>query len=101
MVVGYDDEVVIQHEKPGGNPTKGALMIRNSWGIGWGDRVYGWLPYDYVLKSLAIGWWSLVKSEWVNMGKFGLKREATDNPCPSWFIPDPHFTLCQSKWTIF
>ena len=30
------------------------------------------LPYDYVLKGLASDWWSLIKLEWLESGKFGL-----------------------------
>lgn len=37
-----------------------------------GERGYGWLPYEYVLRSLAVDWWSLLKAEWVNTGYFGL-----------------------------
>ena len=25
-----------------------------------GQQGYGWLPYDYVLKGLAVDWWSLM-----------------------------------------
>jgi C1A family cysteine protease len=35
LVCGYDD-------------TKQALIIRNSWGQGWGEEGYGYLPYAYV-----------------------------------------------------
>jgi len=68
--VGYDDNLTIQNTHPGASPTKGALLIRNSWGTGWGMAGYGWLPYDYVLKGLAVDWWSLLKLDWVNVGVF-------------------------------
>jgi C1A family cysteine protease len=70
VAVGYDDRAEIENTLCD-NEYKGALLIRNSWGTGWGDRGYGWLPYEYVLRGLAVDWWSLLKSEWVDTGKFG------------------------------
>lgn len=70
VCVGYDDKMEIIN-KSTGQKTIGALKIRNSWGIGWGDKGYGWLPYEYVLHGLAIDWWSLIKSEWIDTGHFG------------------------------
>lgn len=69
--VGYDDAMKIRNTNAGGLETTGALLIRNSWGTGWGDRGYGWLPYDYVLRGLAVDWWSMLKAEWVDTGNFG------------------------------
>jgi C1A family cysteine protease len=71
IACGYDDNLAIRNE-PSGPTTTGALLVRNSWGTGWGDRGYGWLPYEYVLQGLAVDWWTLVKSEWIDTGRFGL-----------------------------
>jgi C1A family cysteine protease len=71
MAIGFDDKIKIKGNAPDAKETKGALMIRNSWGTGWGDNGYGWLPYDYVLDWLAIDWWSLLKNEWVDTKRFG------------------------------
>jgi C1A family cysteine protease len=75
--VGYDDNMKIKNTNPGAQETTGAFLIRNSWGTGWGESGYGWLPYDYVLKGLAEDWWSLLKNEWVDTGVFMLKRRGT------------------------
>lgn len=69
VAVGYDDALQIRNGSA--KATTGALLIRNSWGAGWGDGGYGWLPYDYVLKGLATDWWALISQEWVDTGNFG------------------------------
>jgi C1A family cysteine protease len=69
MAVGYDDGLEIP-QSSGSKKTKGAFLIRNSWGTGWGEKGYGWLPYEYVLQRLAVDWWVLIKEEWVNTGEF-------------------------------
>lgn len=72
VIVGYDDTMKIKNTNPGGVETTGALLIRNSWGTGWGAGGYGWLPYDYIIKGLAVDCWSMLKGEWADSGQFGL-----------------------------
>ncbi len=63
LAVGYDDAKKI-------GTSKGALLIRNSWGTGWGAAGYGWLPYDYVSRGLANDFWSLVQAKYVDTDLF-------------------------------
>jgi len=71
VAVGYDDNMKIKNSNPGAVETKGGILIRNSWGTAWGPLGgYLWLPYEYVLKGLAIDWWSLIKNEWIDTGMF-------------------------------
>ena len=71
MAVGYDDNMKIRNNACD-KETTGALLIRNSWGQGWGEGGYGWLPYEFVLKGLATAWWALMQNEWVDTEPFKL-----------------------------
>lgn len=54
VAVGYQDEME-------------RVIIRNSWGRGWGEAGYGFLPYWYFESGLTSDYWALLLAEWVDL----------------------------------
>ena len=62
VAVGYDDRWL--------RGSRGALVVRSSWGSEWGEQGYGWLPYAYVEEQLAVDFWTLFHPRWSASGEF-------------------------------
>lgn len=58
VAVGFDDAFRI-------GTSKGALLIRNSWGAGWGEDGYGWLAYDALLEATVTEAWTVLRPSWI------------------------------------
>ena len=71
VAFGYDDNKKIQNTA-GGPETTGAFLIQNSWSDKWGERGYGWLPYEYLLAGKSSDLWTLTRAEWIDTGNFQL-----------------------------
>ncbi len=62
LAVGYDDRWL--------SSSRGALLVRNSWGAAWGDQGYGWVPYAFVEERLAADFWTMLRPDWLASGEF-------------------------------
>lgn len=60
LIVGYDD-------------SKQLFKFKNSWGESWGDRGYGYLPYEYYFQGDMFDLWSIHKSELEDIKSVGLE----------------------------
>jgi C1A family cysteine protease len=67
LAVGYDDRWL--------RGSRGALLVRSSWGARWGEEGYGWLPYAFVEEKLACDFFTLLHPAWVDSGEFRAPAE--------------------------
>ncbi len=63
LAVGYDDT---RRTRAG----RGGILIANSWGTGWGEGGFGWLPYAYVRAQLASDFWTVLRPPWLASEEF-------------------------------
>ena len=66
VITGFDDRKEIK-DKKSGVTTVGAFKIRNSWGTGWGELGYGWLPYEYITHWNARDFWMIFRLDWIKL----------------------------------
>lgn len=70
VAAGYDDEKIVCDETGSIREGRGAVLVRSSWGPGWGKDGYAWLPYSYVLRGWTRDFWVLVSSKLVDRARF-------------------------------
>jgi len=68
VAVAYDDNYIITH--PDGQKTIGAFQFANWWGKSWGDNGFGWIPYQFVNMGIAVDWWTMMTTEWIDLSVF-------------------------------
>ncbi len=73
VAIGYDDALEVGDGAEGAAKTRGALLIQNSWSDQWGEKGFGWLPYEFVLQGHTRDFWTLLRNEWVDTGAFDLE----------------------------
>lgn len=75
LIVGYDDDM-------------GYFIVRNSWGEGWGDKGYFYMPYEYVADAgLSNDFWVIMDEQCFtdNKDKTHISPDMEINA--DWYIP--------------
>jgi C1A family cysteine protease len=77
MICGYDDTRSITNSSTGGETSVGAFQVQNSRGTGWGDSGFGWIPYEYFLRKIAVDCWSVINMDWVDLQPYSQNPTGT------------------------
>lgn len=68
-IMGYDDSRKIMNAIDEVEST-GAFLVKNSYGEAFGDKGFGWVSFDYLIKHQSIDWWTITKQEWLKTEGF-------------------------------
>lgn len=61
LLAGYDDQQLAA--------SRGAFRVYCPWGNDWGEQGFGWLPYTFVERRVALDFWTIIKPEWAHSGE--------------------------------
>ena len=61
LLVGFDDKQL--------SASRGAFRVYCPWGSDWGEQGFGWLPYTFVDRHMALDFWTIIKPEWATSGE--------------------------------
>jgi C1A family cysteine protease len=60
--------------------SKKIFIVRNSWGSGWGDKGYFYMPYDFIVNpNMASDFWTITKTIDEQETDISLKNKVSDS----------------------